>query len=75
MLNIGSFSINGTSRINEKDVAYFNASFSIGESGNYSSTKSVNDKAMYLANQKQCEDDYVEFDRMTMDYMKQISGV
>lgn len=72
MLNMGSISINGTSRIDGKDVAFFGISFSGGENGNYSSSKNITDKVLYFDNQAQCDADYAEFDRMAMEYMKQI---
>lgn len=73
MLNIGSISINGTSKIDGKDVAYFSASFSTGDGGNYSITKNVTDKTLYEANSNRCEADYVEFESAAMDYMKKFS--
>lgn len=70
MLNIGSISINGTSRIDGKDVAYLGASFSVCDGGNYSITKNITDRTLCDANSNQCEADYAEFENMIMEYMK-----
>lgn len=73
MRNMNSVSVNGESQINGEGVVYFNASFSIRQEGNYSSTKTITNKEMYDANREQCEADYAEFDSMAMGVMNQIS--
>lgn len=59
MLKMGSININGTSRIGEVDVMYFNASFSDG--GNESFTENITNRELYSTNQTQCDSDYEEF--------------
>lgn len=59
MLKMGSININGTSRIGEVDVMYFNASFSDG--GNESFTESITNRELYNANQTECDADYDAF--------------
>ena len=66
MLNMGTTTINATSRIDDKVVAYFNAS--ISEDGNFSISKSITDKDTYKVNQEQCDTDYAEFEAKAMEY-------
>lgn len=58
MLNMGSVSISGTSRIDGKEVAYFNANFA---NSTYNISKNVTDVAAYNAHQPECEADYAAF--------------
>ena len=59
MLKMGSININGTSRIGEVDVMYFNASFSDG--GNESFTENITNRELYNVNQTECDADYDDF--------------
>lgn len=59
MLKMGSININGTSRIGDADVMYFNASFSDG--GNESFTENITNHTLYAENQMQCDSDYDAF--------------
>ena len=68
MLKMSSLSLNGTSRIEEKDVVYFNASFSDGSAG-FVITKNVTDAETYKKNKIQCEADYDEFEEKAMQYV------
>lgn len=59
MLKMGSININGTSRIGEVDVMYFNASFSDG--GNESFTENITNRELYSTNKTECDADYDAF--------------
>lgn len=74
MLNMGSININGISLIEGKAVVYFSASYNGNQANSYSSTKSISDMEMYLANQEQCDADYTEFDSAAMDIVNQIGN-
>ncbi len=58
MLKMGSININGTSRIGDADVVYFNASFS---DNNESFTENITNHTLYADNQEQCDSDYDAF--------------
>lgn len=60
MLKMGSININGTSRIGEVDVMYFNASFS-ETGGNESFTENITNRELYSTNQTECDADYDDF--------------
>ena len=68
MLKMSSLSLNGVSRIDEKDVVYFNASFSDGMSG-FVISKNVTDAETYKQNKIQCEADFDEFEEKAMQYV------
>lgn len=70
MLNMGSLSINATSRIDGSDVAYFSASFSNNSNGNFSFSESVNDAQKYKDNQIEVDDDYEKFKEKALAYVR-----
>lgn len=71
MLKMGSININGTSRIREVDVMYFNASFSDG--GNESFTENITNRELYNANQTECDADYDAFKAQARAAMAQMN--
>ena len=75
MLNMGSININGTSQINEKVIVYFGASYNGGQNKSFSATKNISDMDTYLANQKQCDADYSEFESAAMDIMSRTGSM
>lgn len=72
MLKMGSININGTSRIGEVDVMYFNASFSDG--GNESFTENITNREMYSTNQAECDADYDAFKAQARTAVAQMSA-
>lgn len=73
MLKMGSININGTSRIGEVDVMYFNASFS-GNGGNESFTENITNRELYSANQTECDADYDDFKAQAREAVAQMSA-
>lgn len=71
MLKMGSVNINGTSRIADTDVVYFNASFS-DPTANYSITKNITNISFYQENQIQCDEDYKEFEEKAKELTAKI---
>lgn len=72
MLKMGSININGTSRIGEVDVMYFNASFSDG--GNESFTENITNRELYNSNQTECDADYDAFKAQARAAVAQMSA-
>ena len=61
MLNMISYGINASSRINDVDVAQFSASVSCEGNGNFSVSSNVYDQKTYETNKVQCDNDFNEF--------------
>lgn len=74
MLKMGSVNINGISKIEDTDVAYFNVSFSDRPNSNYSITKNVINVDLYTENQSQCDADYMEFEEKAKEMTVQIQS-
>lgn len=74
MLKMGSINISATSRINEVDVAYFNASFSDNNGGNYTISKNIANISVYEENKIECDTDYTEFEQKAMEVAERIKG-
>lgn len=74
MLNVNALNVNGSSRIDGRDVAYFNASFTLGPGmgGNYTVSKSVSDKEVYEANKAQCGADYASFEASVNEIISRV---
>lgn len=72
MLNMGSININATSRIEETDAAYFNASFSELNGGNYTISKNVVNMTVYEQNQAECDADYAAFEEKSKAIVEKI---
>lgn len=75
MLKMGSINISATSRINDTDVAYFSASFSDNNGGNYTVSKSISNISAYNENQSECDADYTEFEQKAMEVAEQIKTI
>lgn len=73
MLKMGSINMNGTSRVGEVDVMYFNASFS-ETGGNESFTENITNRELYNANKAQCDADYGEFKAAAREAVAQMSA-
>lgn len=61
MLKVNSMNIYGVSRIEDREVAHFNASLD-SASGNFVVTKNVTDRARYLAHKSECDADFDAFE-------------
>lgn len=72
MLKMGSININGTSKIGEVDVMYFNASFS-ETGGNESFTENITNRELYNANKAQCDSDYDDFKAQARAAVEQVT--
>lgn len=75
MLNMGSININATSRIEETDVVYFNASFSPANNGNYNISKNITNIAVYEANKEICDADYALFEQKAKQMVEQTMSI
>lgn len=75
MLKMGSINISATSRINDVDVAYFGASFSDNNGGNYTISKSISSISAYNENQSECDVDYAEFEQKVKEIAEQIKTI
>lgn len=73
MLSMGSLTVNATSKIDERDIAYFSASFN--PDGNYNVNKNVVDKAVWDANAVECEADFTEFEAKANEYASAVHSV
>lgn len=67
MLNMSSYNLAGSSRIDGVDVAYFNASISLGDNVTFSVSNNVNDKGAYIRNKEQVDTDYESFQAKVME--------
>ena len=66
MLNMISYGINASSRINDVDAAQFSASVSCEGNGNFSVSSNVYDQKAYSENKEQCDQDFNDFrDKVT----------
>lgn len=74
MLKMGSINMNGTSRIGDVDVMYFNASFS-ESGGNESFTENITNRELYNSNQAECDSDYDAFKAAARAAIAQMSVV
>lgn len=61
-VNVNVSNITGNSKIEDKIVATFYASYSSGMMSNYSTSKSITDMAVYDANQESVDADYAAFE-------------
>lgn len=75
MLKTGSINISATSRINDMDVAYFNASFSGSGGGNYTISKNIANISAYEENKMECDADYAEFEQKATEAAEQIKTI
>lgn len=77
MLNITNYNINGSSKIDEKDVVYFSASLSnsVG-TGKYTVliSKNIVNLDEYVNNTDVCENDYKEFEKHVTSLLEIING-
>lgn len=74
MLKKTSISLNATSRVNDTDIANFNASFMAGENANFNISKNAYNMQMYEANQSVVDSDYAEFEAWAKDCASKIFG-
>lgn len=72
MLKEGNINISATSRVDDINIAYFNASFSGDQSGSYTVSKNIVNSSLYAENQETCELDYEEFEKKAMEFSEQI---
>ena len=61
MLNMISYGVTASSRIDDVDVAQFSASVSCEGNGNFSVSSNVYDQKTYETNKAQCDKDFNEF--------------
>ncbi len=66
MLNVSSYGVSATSRVENDDVAFFNASVSCEGNGNFNITNNVHDQKKYLDNRAQVDNDYNAFTEKVM---------
>lgn len=75
MLKMGSINISATSRISDMDVAYFSASFSDNNGGNYTISKNIANISVYEENKVECDADYTEFEQKATEVAEQIKTI
>lgn len=68
MLKANYVSLSAVSNVNGADIATFNASFAMGQGGNYNVSKTAQSIAVYEANKAVCDSDYAEFEFMVREF-------
>lgn len=61
-VNINVSNVTGSSKVNDKIIATFNANYSTGMMNNYSISKNINNMDLYNANTEMVDSDYVDFE-------------
>lgn len=61
-VNINVSNVTGSSKVNDKIIATFNANYSTGMMNNYSISKNINNMELYNANTEMVDSDYVDFE-------------
>lgn len=72
MLKINSMNIYGVSRVDGRDVVYYNASLS---DDSFSVTKSVVDREAYIRSRAECGADLDEFEACAIDLASGEGGI
>ncbi len=73
-VNVNVSNIAGSSKVNGKIIATFNANFSVGAMGVYSTSKNVTDVSAYDANAEAVEADYAEFEAAARQMVAAVTG-
>lgn len=66
-VNINVSNVTGSSKVNDKIIATFNANYSTGMMNNYSISKNINNMDLYNANTEMVDSDYIDFERQVKE--------